>query len=84
MELAQPPWAGLIWDPTLERMITTKETQRSALGVLVYGAGGTLREIGWSAEGLKRELAGLLQRAEPEIDLQRYSPLYEPRRRVRG
>ena len=73
MALDGPPWAGVLWDPVLHRMITSKETQRLAVELLTYGAGGSAREIGRSVDGLRREVAAMMQRPEAEVALHRYS-----------
>jgi DNA sulfur modification protein DndB len=80
MQLAAAPWAGVIWDPTLHRMITNKEVQSLAVDLLVYGAGGSQREMGRSIESLRRELAAVMQRPAGEIELGRYSRVHSDRR----
>jgi DNA sulfur modification protein DndB len=80
MQLNAVPWAGVIWDSALHRMITNKEVQSLAVALLIYGAGGSEREIGRSAESVRRELAAVLQRPVGEIELGRYSRARSARR----
>ena len=69
VDIAQDPWAGLLWDPTNRRMITTREHKRAAERLLVYLVGGDLAPLKSSPDGLRSELAGLLNRPPEEFAL---------------
>ncbi len=73
MELAEPPWLGLLWDSENQRMITSKEAQRVATRIIYHSVGGTLSHIAKTTEiELRRELAGLLNKDPKEVRLPRY------------
>ena len=73
MELAADPWLGLLWDAENQRMITSKEAQRVAMRLIYHSAGGALGDIARTNETeLRRELAGLLNKAPGEVALPRY------------
>ena len=73
MELAGDPWLGLLWDGENQRMITTKEAQRVAVRLMYHSVGGTLANIAKIGKcELRKELAGLLNRAPEEVELPRY------------
>ena len=74
MELAEDPWLGLLWDAENQRMITSKEAQRVAMRLIYHSVGGALGDIARTNETeLRRELAGLLNKAPGEVAL----PWYE-------
>ena len=72
--LAESPWIGLLWDSTNERMLTTKENQKVARQLLFAALGGDLsREPFKTSEvGVRRELAGLLNRDVESVSLPQY------------
>ena len=71
MELTDKPWVGLLWDKTNQRMITGTPSQKVAKQLLFYAIGGELVDMKTNVEALQREYAGLLNRDESEIKLQR-------------
>jgi DNA sulfur modification protein DndB len=73
MEISAPPWAELLWDTVNKRMITTPENRKVAEKLLFYGAGGDLHRLKTTLDALRREYAGLLNRAPTEVELPRYS-----------
>lgn len=72
LELAQAPWAGLIWNTSSKRMITASENQKAARLLLLYAVGGKLEDVGSDAEKLRHELSGLMNRSAEEITLPEY------------
>jgi DNA sulfur modification protein DndB len=70
MDIAEPPWAGLLWDTTNQRMITRAENQKAGVKLLYYAAGGELKNE--EIAKLRRELAGLLNRELDQVHLTRY------------
>ena len=74
MQLAKAPWAGVLWDATNHRMLTANENQRAAQRVMLHGAGGDLSQLASSEEGLKTELAGILNVDQKKVVIQRYPP----------
>ncbi len=73
MQISEDPWAGLLWDVKNRRMITAGENQKAAIKLLFYSVGGKLSEIKSSKEALIKELSGLLNKEEDEIELPRYA-----------
>ena len=73
MELADPPWSGLLWDGENQRMITSKEAQRVAQRLIYHSVGGDLRHLRVNEAELRKELAGLLNRAPEDVTLPRYN-----------
>ena len=71
MELTDEPWVGLLWDKTNQRMISGTIPQKVAKQLLFYIIGGDLAEMKTNAEAVRREYAGLLNRNESEVKLQR-------------
>jgi DNA sulfur modification protein DndB len=72
MDLAGPPWVGVLWDPINHRMITSPENRLAATKVLFHSVGGNLEAFKTTEEDLKRELAGLLHREPAAIQLPRF------------
>lgn len=72
MALAEPPWPGLLWDGENQRMITSKEAQRVAQRLIYHSVGGDLKHLGVNEAALRKELAGLLNRAPEDVTLPRY------------
>jgi len=83
MEISGNPWAGLLWDVKNRRMITAVENQKAAVKLLFHSVGGKLLALKSSKEELIKELSGLLNKEEDEIELPRYAPLRIPVRRRR-
>ncbi len=73
MELADPPWSGLLWDGENQRMITSKEAQRVAQRLIYHSVDGDLRHLRVNEAELRKELAGLLNRAPEDVTLPRYN-----------
>lgn len=71
MELTDDPWVGLLWDKTNKRMISGTAPQKVAKQLLFYTIGGNLSDIKTSVEAVRREYAGLLNKEESEVKLQR-------------
>ena len=72
MQLDGKLWNGLLWNATVKRMITTADNRKAAMRRLFYGAGGDLRHLKTDATSLKRELAGLLNKAAEDITLKQF------------
>ena len=73
MEISEDPWAGLLWDVKNRRMITAGENQKAAVKLLFYSVGGNLSALKSSKEALIKELSGLLNKEEYQIELPRYT-----------
>jgi len=73
MEISENPWAGLLWDVKNRRMITAGENQKAAVRLLFYSVGGKLSALKSSKEELIKELSGLLNKEEDEIELPRHT-----------
>ena len=71
MELTDEPWVGLLWDKTNQRMISGTIPQKVARQLLFYHIGGNLADMKTNVEAVQREYAGLLNRDESEVKLQR-------------
>lgn len=69
MELASPPWAGLLWDVGNKRMMVSGENQRVAMSILFYGSGGDLDLIRTNPEKLRNEWAGILDQPREQLHL---------------
>lgn len=72
MDLASDPWSGLLWNPVARRMVTAPENRYVAFKILYYGTGGNLRDLGTSAEAVRTEWAGILNRPTSEVSLRRW------------
>lgn len=73
VELAEAPWAGLLWDGENQRMITSREAQRAARRLIYHAVGGALSHLRTDEAELRKELAGLLNRAPKDVKLPRYN-----------
>ncbi len=73
MEISENPWVGLLWDVKNQRMIAASENQKAAGKLLFHSVGGKLSVLKSSKEELIKELSGLLNKEEDEIELRRYS-----------
>ncbi len=82
MEISKKPWVGLLWDVKNKRMITAGENQKAAVKLLFYSVGGKLSVLKSSKEGVIKELSGLLNKEEDEIELPRYT-LVRKRRKLK-
>ena len=73
-ELSEYPWTGLLWDDANERMITAKENQNIARRLLFNALDGDLSKAPYktTADALRKQYAGALNRAPDEVDLPRY------------
>ena len=72
LNLEDPPWARLLWDPSNKRMITAPVNQRAAAKILLFGAGGDLAWLKSSVDALKNELAGLLITSADSVTLEQF------------
>ena len=72
MDLAAAPWPGLLWDGENHRMITSPEAQRVARRLIYHSVGGALRHLRTDETELRKELAGLLNKAPADVELPRY------------
>ena len=81
MGISENPWLGLLWDEKNKRMITAGENQKVAVKLLFYSVGGKLSVLKSSKEELIKELSGLLNKEEDEIELPRYA-LVRKRRKL--
>ncbi len=66
MELANTPWAGLLWDETRQRMITAQPNRKVAEKICLYQIGGKVAH-----EKIQQEYAGLCNIADTEVELTR-------------
>ena len=75
-DLSEYPWVGLLWDSTNERMLTTKENQNLARRLLYNALGGNLAKYPYrtTLEDLKKEFAGILNRAPGDVSVPNYQP----------
>ncbi len=73
-ELSEYPWTGLLWDCTNKRMITAKENQKVARRLLFNALGGDLTKYPYrtTAEDLRKELAGIMNRELSDVNLPSY------------
>ncbi|MGA7792405.1 MAG: DGQHR domain-containing protein [Candidatus Acidiferrales bacterium] len=62
MDLAQAPWAGLLWDPVNHRMTVAGENQQVARRLMFYGLGGDLKVLKITRKQLREEWGGILNR----------------------
>ncbi|MDE2982703.1 MAG: DGQHR domain-containing protein [Gemmatimonadota bacterium] len=72
-QLAEAPWVGLLWDAENQRMITSPEAQRVAKRLIYHSVGGALSDLRTDEAELRKELAGMLNRAPEDVTLPRYS-----------
>jgi DNA sulfur modification protein DndB len=73
MQLSDPIWANLLWDPVNRRMLTKSVEQQAALRVLVHGAGGELRALKTSEIQTRMEIAGLKNIPIEDVILPRFN-----------
>ena len=73
LQLAEAPWVGLLWDGENQRMITSPEAQRVAKQLIYHSVGGALSRLRTNGAELRKELAGLLNRALEDVTLPRYN-----------
>ena len=71
MELTDEPWVSLLWDKTNQRMISGTLQQKIAKQILFYTIGGDLTDMKTSVEAVQKEYAGLLNKEESDVKLQR-------------
>ena len=71
MKLDHKMWSGLVWDATNKRMIATTERKSTARKLMFHAAGGDLTHLKSDGLSLRKELAGLLNKDEQEIRLER-------------
>jgi DNA sulfur modification protein DndB len=62
MNLAEPPWAGLLWDPVNRRMTVAGENQRVARRLMFQGLGGDLGVVKTNRKQLREEWGGIVNR----------------------
>jgi hypothetical protein len=68
-ELSSEPWAGLLWEPTANVMITRKENQNTTTFLLLYMLGFELKKIRMNEKKLIGRLASALNRQASEVRL---------------
>ena len=75
-ELSEYPWAGLLWDNTNKRMITTKENQNIARRLLFKALGGDFSKASYktTVNALRKQYAGALNRDIDETELPCFLP----------
>ena len=75
-ELSEYPWAGLLWDNTNKRMITTKENQNVARRLLFKALGGDFSKAPYktTVNALRKQYAGALNRDIDETELPCFLP----------
>ena len=59
LEISEPPWAQLLWDPINGRVISSGEHAKAAYKVMIFGIGGDLDTVRSSEAELRKELSGL-------------------------
>ena len=69
MYLDSEPWKGLLWEPTLKRMIMQKKNQNIATILLLYMTGVDISSFKVSESKLKVEYAAALGRDATEVSL---------------
>jgi DNA sulfur modification protein DndB len=72
MQLNEEPWLGVVWNPVANAMIVNDQTQRIVSRLLLFGAGGDLKALRTTEEGLRDQLAGLLNLAPGEVQVHRF------------
>ena len=72
MELANEPWAGLLWDKINQRMLTAPTNKKVAKQLLFHSIGGNLSHLNTDIDQVEEEYAGLLNREKSEVKLLRY------------
>ncbi len=71
--LSSEPWSKLLWNPSLKRMITTKEHQKLALKLLIYGSGADLSLLKTDETKLRQELAEVYGVEMKAVKITRYA-----------
>ena len=56
MSLDNEPWKGLLWEPSLKRMIIQKKNQKIASQLLIYMTGVDLPQFGLNENSLKKDI----------------------------
>lgn len=69
MELANPPWAGLLWETGSRKMIIDKKNQAIATKLLLYMCGATVAHFGFTEEDLHADYAAALNRDLDQVTL---------------
>ena len=72
MELANEPWAGLLWDKINQRMLTAPTNKKVAKQLLFHSIGGNLSRMKTNIDDVQEEYAGLLNREKSEVKLPQY------------
>lgn len=72
MELANKPWAGLLWDKANQRMLTVPTNKKVAKQLLFHSIGGNLSRMKTNIDDVQEEYAGLLNREKSEVKLPQY------------
>jgi DNA sulfur modification protein DndB len=62
LNLAESPWAGLLWDPVNRRMTVAGENQRVARRLMFHGLGGDLSLVRATRKQLRAEWSGIVNR----------------------
>jgi DNA sulfur modification protein DndB len=75
MQLADAPWAGLLWDVTNRRMIMSGDNRILAERILAYGLTGDPVIAGKTEVELRREWAGIIGKSTRTVVLPSWSRL---------
>jgi DNA sulfur modification protein DndB len=75
MQLANEPWAGLLWDVTNRRMIMSLDNRTLAARLLVYGLTGDQIAAGKTYRELRKEWAGILGKSMRSVTIPSWSKL---------
>ena len=80
MQLANEPWAGLLWDVTNRRMIMSADNRILAERLLAYGLTSDEDIAGRTARELRKEWAGILVKGIRSVALPSWVRLKIPRK----
>ena len=69
MSLSEDPWSGLLWDSANHRMTVSGERQSVATRILLHGSGGRLEIFKVTADELRDEWAGIIDKPKNEVKL---------------
>ena len=73
VELARPPWVGLLWNGVQRRMLLSGPNKKVARWLLYYSVGGDMNKAKFQKLDLRKELAAIQNREIEEIELPSYT-----------